>query len=283
VDLLRRGRRHRRALAERPGRYRRVAAVRVLVGVLAGAVLAAPAASAHVTVNPREATKGGYAALAFRVPNERDNAGTTELRVDFTEAVFPTVRVKPKTGWTYEVEMAPLDEPIPAEGEQEEITEAVSTITWTGSVIQPGEFEEFEVSLGPLPEDADQIMFPAIQTYEPVANAEPEVVEWIEEPPAEGAEEPERPAPLLTLVDEEEEGSAGAAAAGGEAAGLSVENTASQDDVDSANTLAIVGLLVGLLGVATGAVALFRGRRPAAAATTSTATTTTDEPDEPIG
>jgi periplasmic copper chaperone A len=279
VDLLRRGRRHRRALAERPGRYRRVAATRVLVGVLAGAVLGAPAASAHVTVNPREATKGGYAALAFRVPNERDNAGTVELTVNFEEAVFPAVRVKPKTGWTYEVATTPLDEPIEAEG-GEEITEAVSTITWSGSVIQPGEFEEFEVSLGPLPEDVDQLMFPSVQTYDPVNGQPGEVVEWIEEPPAEGAEEPERPAPLLTLIDEEEEG--GAAAEEDQAAGMSVENTASQDDVDSANTLAIVGLLVGLLGVATGAVALLRGRRPAAATTTSSATSTSDEPDEPI-
>jgi methionine-rich copper-binding protein CopC len=49
--------------------------------------------------------------------------------------------------------------------------------------------------VGPLPEDVDQILFPSIQTY-----ASGEVVRWIDEP-LESGEEPEHPAPLLTLVD----------------------------------------------------------------------------------
>jgi hypothetical protein len=49
-------------------------------------VVPAAAASAHVTVNPREATQGSYAKLAFRVPNERDNASTTQLEVKVVEA-----------------------------------------------------------------------------------------------------------------------------------------------------------------------------------------------------
>jgi hypothetical protein len=66
-------------------------------------------------------------------------------------------------------------------------------------VIQPGEFDEFEVSVGPLPEDADQILFPSLQTYQ-----SGEVVRWIDEP-LESGEEPEHPAPLLTLVAAEDE------------------------------------------------------------------------------
>jgi periplasmic copper chaperone A len=216
-----------------------------------------------VTVNPREATKGGYARLAFRVPNERDNAGTVQLRVSFAEADFRSVNVQPVQGWTYEKTMRTLDEPIVTD-DGEEITEVVDTITWSGGLIRPGEFEEFGVSMGPLPEDVDQIKFPSIQTYEPVDGQEGEVVEWIEDPPAEGEEEPERPAPLLTLMEEEEEGGGGGAAE--EASGLTVENAASQDDVDSANTMALIGLLVGLLGLATGGFALVQGRRASAAA-----------------
>ena len=42
----------------------------------AAAILAAPSvASAHVTVNPREAPAGGFTVLNVRVPNERDNKG----------------------------------------------------------------------------------------------------------------------------------------------------------------------------------------------------------------
>ena len=36
-------------------------------------VVTAPLADAHVTVNPGEAPKGGFAKLAFRVPNKRDH------------------------------------------------------------------------------------------------------------------------------------------------------------------------------------------------------------------
>ena len=54
----------------------------VAVVALAIGALAAPA-SAHVTVNPREATKGSFAKLTFRVPNERPDSGTTKLEVSF--------------------------------------------------------------------------------------------------------------------------------------------------------------------------------------------------------
>ena len=139
----------------------------------------------------------------------------------------------------------------------------MSKITWTGGTINPGEFQEFEISAGPLPEDVDQILFPTIQTY-----ASGEVVRWIDEP-LESGEEPEHPAPLLTLVDAEDEHGDDAAAeedaaAEGEAAsGVSVANTASQDDVDSATTLATVGIVVGVLGLLAGAFAIFRSRRSA--------------------
>ena len=57
----------------------------------AGAVAAAAAtlilavagpASAHVTVNPDTATKGGYTKVTFRVPTESDTASTTRVEVN---------------------------------------------------------------------------------------------------------------------------------------------------------------------------------------------------------
>jgi uncharacterized protein YcnI len=225
-------------------------------------VALAPMAAAHVTVNPGEATKGGFAALAFRVPNERPDSGTTSLEVNIPEdAPIANVSVKPTPGWTYEVERRTLDEPLEVHGN--EVTEVVSKITWTGGTINPGEFQEFEISAGPLPEDLDQILFPTIQTY-----ASGEVVRWIDEP-VEGGEEPEHPAPLLTLVDGEDEhgGDAAAedesAAEGETAGGMTVSNTAGQDDVDSANTLATLAIVIGVLGLLTGAFAVFRARKSA--------------------
>jgi uncharacterized protein YcnI len=126
-------------------------------------VVAAPMAAAHVTVNPGEAPKGGYAALTFRVPTERDDANTTKLEVTFpTDTPIANVRVQPKPGWRYSIERTTLDEPIDNHGE--EVTEVVSKITWTGGEIGPTEFDEFGVSVGPLPTDVEQILFPSLQT-----------------------------------------------------------------------------------------------------------------------
>ncbi|MGH9041576.1 MAG: YcnI family protein [Acidimicrobiia bacterium] len=162
-------------------------------------VVAVPA-GAHVTVNPREATKGGYAKLAFRVPNERPE-GTTKLEVNFpVEHPLSSVSVRPVAGWTYKVERQKLATPIGSEEPGEEaVTDYVSKITWEGGTIAPGEFQEFEVSGGPLPDDADQMVFKAVQTY-----ASGEVVRWIEEA-GDSGEEPEFPAPILTLVAGEDD------------------------------------------------------------------------------
>ncbi|MDQ3151804.1 MAG: YcnI family protein, partial [Actinomycetota bacterium] len=147
--------------------------------------LAAPAA-AHVTVQPDEAEQGGYSAFAFRVPNERDDAGTVALSVTLpAEHPIRSVRTKPMPGWTAA---------MTKDGE------TVRTITWTadpGVRIGPGEYQEFAVSAGPLPEDADVLVLPAVQTYD-----NGEVVAW-NAPPAAG-EEPEHPAPVLELVPGDE-------------------------------------------------------------------------------
>lgn len=222
-------------------------------------VALAPMAAAHVTVDPGEAEKGGFARLTFRVPNERDDATTTTVEVNLPEdAPFTSVRVKPKTGWTYTMEKRTLDEPIDNNGEQ--ITEVVSKITWTGGTIGTTEFEEFDVSVGRMPEEGEFLLFPSIQTY-----SSGEVVRWIDEPVEDG-EEPERPAPKLTLIDPPEEGEE-AAAPGGDAVaeGEQAANVSavSQDDVDSANTLATVGLVVGVLGLLAAVFAIVRGRRTA--------------------
>jgi uncharacterized protein YcnI len=215
-------------------------------------------ASAHVTVNPGEVEKGSFAALTFRVPNEWDDAGSTSLEVNLPEdQAFTSVRVKPLQGWTAQMTMRTLDQPIDNNGEQ--ITEVVSKITWTGGVINPGEYQEFDVSIGRMPEDVDSLAFPSIQTY-----SSGEVVRWID-PVVEGGDEPEHPAPTLHLIDPAPEGGTAAPAAtdGGEedAATLPVGDTATQDDVDSANTLAMVGIAVGVLGLAVAVFALFRSRR----------------------
>jgi uncharacterized protein YcnI len=232
-------------------------AARALAVAVGALVAAAPAAGAHVTIQPPEATQGGYMAFDVRVPNERDDAGTSEVQFNLPEDVpIRSVRVEPVPGWDYEIEMRTLDEPIEA-GEGEPVTEVVSSITWSGGLINPGEFQDFPISMGPLPEDVDEMLFPSIQTYD-----SGEVVRWINEPGEEG-EEVEDPAPRLTLTAPADEEAA--APAEDDTAGPSLENVATQDDVDSATTLGIVGIVVGLIGLAVGGFALVRSRSAAPA------------------
>jgi uncharacterized protein YcnI len=167
-----------------------VAALALVIGALA-----APA-SAHVSVNPDKATKGSFVTFAFRVPNEQPDSGTTKLEVSFpVDHPFQRLDVQPTPGWTHMMERQKLATPIKAEQAGEaDITDYVAKVTWEGGTIAPGEIQEFAISAGPLPEDADKITFKAVQTY-----ASGEKVFWIEEATKEG-EEPEHPAPVLQLV-----------------------------------------------------------------------------------
>lgn len=219
----------------------------IAVTAAAAAAFAFPAAaSAHVTVNPGTATQGGYTKVTFRVPNERDDASTTKVEIAIpTDKPIASVSLKPVQGWTAVAENTKLATPIKTD--DGEITDAVSKITWTASpdaVIKPHQFQEFDVSLGPLPV-ADQIVFKALQTY-----SGGEVVRWIDEPAA-GAEA-EHPAPVLKLTKKTDAAAAPSATA----------VTASADDGGDGDGTAVglgaAGLVLGLAGLVVGALAYRR-------------------------
>ncbi len=233
------------------------------IGAIAAGAMLAPAAGAHVTVNPSEATKGGFSKLTFRVPNERPTAGTTQVEVSMPpEHPLRSVSVKPTQGWEYQAVKTPLATPITSESGQQ-TTETVTKITWSGGLIRPGGFAEFEVSVGPLPENVDEIVFPALQTYEGG-----EVVRWIDLPTPGGAE-PERPAPVLELVAGDEETTVTTTADGspGADAPISASNVASKTDVDDANRTGVIGIVIGVIGLLAAGVAIAMARKKASAAT----------------
>ncbi len=236
--------------------------------VAAGSVvLLSGTAFAHVSVQPQgEAAKGSYATVNFKVPNESDTASTVKLEVNFPmDHPLASVMAQPVPGWDVEVTKSKLDKPLEMHGEK--IDEAVSKVTWTadGKGIEPGTFQQFPLSLGQLPEDADQMAFKALQTY-----SDKTVVRWIEEA-KEGGEEPEHPAPVLKLSAASEDHHGGGAsadkAADSDGSGDSADDKGGHDDkataaADSsdgtARALGIAGILVGAAGVAFGVLA---GRR----------------------
>ncbi|WP_432993785.1 YcnI family protein [Dactylosporangium sp. CA-233914] len=230
----------------------------VVVLAATAAALAFPAAaSAHVTVNPNTATQGGYTKITFRVPNEKDTASTTKLEIAIpTDKPIASVSLKPVQGWTAATETSKLATPVKTD--DGDITEAISKITWTadpGAEIKPHQFQEFDVSLGPLPQ-TDQIVFKALQTY-----SDGDVVRWIDEPAA-GAEA-EHPAPVLKLT---KAGTGATPAAGASAAAQDAKAVmdSGEDGSDgTAVTLAVIGLVLGLAGLVAGLLAYRRAGRTA--------------------
>ncbi|MFF7726292.1 YcnI family protein [Streptomyces sp. NPDC008001] len=231
----------------------------VIGTVAAGAVLLlAGPASAHVSVQPGTAEKGGYSTIAFKVPNEKDNASTVKLEVTLDpKHPLASVMPQPVPGWEVKVEKAKLDKPLQMHGKT--IDEAVSKITWTGGKIEPGQFQQFPLSVGKLPDDADELVFKALQTY-----SDDDVVRWID-PSKPGGAEAEHPAPTLKLLAK------GATVQGGDhhddkSDGSKSENAAGDSGKDdggsgsdtTARVLGVVGIVVGVAGVAFGVLA---GRR----------------------
>lgn len=229
---------------------------RATIGAFAGIALAvaAPlAASAHVSVSPSEAAAGSYALLTFRVPNESDTAGTIELAVALpTDTPFASVSVEPVSGWTAAIERSTLDEPADVNGT--EVTEAATRVVWTadaGVQIDPGEFQRFALSVGPVPE-TDSIVLPATQTY-----SDGEIVEWNATD-----EDADHPAPVVAVTAAgAEEGHSH----GGEDAEQDAEEasgtTASSGEDGVARGLGIAGLVLGAVGAILGAYAAFGRRR----------------------
>ncbi|WP_405615499.1 YcnI family protein [Streptomyces sp. NBC_01508] len=251
------------------GRNRTARRVAVVGGVAASAVvLFAGPALAHVGVQPvGEAAKGGYATVNFKVPNERDDASTVKLEVNFP-AEHPLASVSPQAvpGWKIVVTKSKLDKPIEMHGKQ--ITEAVSKVTWTATgdaSVAPGYFQQFPLSIGQLPEDADQLVFKTLQTYD-----DKDVVRWIDAPT--GGAEPESPAPVLALTaatadghgaaagakdDDAKDGAAHHASDEGESGGTGSAASSGGSD-GTARGLGIAGIVIGAAGVAFGVLA---GRR----------------------
>lgn len=223
-----------------------------------GAVLlAAGPASAHVHADPSSTAAGGYSVVTFRVPNESDSSATTSVRVSLpTDHPLTYVATKPVPGWVATVTKGALPKPVTADGVT--VTQAPLSITWTAQPgaagIGVGQFEEFEVNVGPLPDAGTRVLLPAVQTY-----ADGEVSNWTDVAAA-GAAEPEHPAPeFTTTAAESGDGDGDGHAAHGSMEAVSATTSTAEDASDPvARGLAGGGLVLGLAALV---LVLLRRRR----------------------
>lgn len=206
--------------------------------------LATPAA-AHAEVEAdKPQALAENATLGFVSEAESDTAGFTELRVVLPEGIAPgdvTLDEAPK-GW--------------------KLKATSDGYTVGGPALKTGVDAEHKIKIRQLP-DAKEIAFKTVETY-----SDGEVSRWIELPS--GGEEPEQPAPVLTLK---------AAAPGATplspsptasetptptptpsvtesattAAGAETENTAAEEDEGSSAGVIIGGVVVALLVLGGGA------------------------------
>ena len=236
----------------------------------AGVLLAAPAlvlaaavsASAHVTVSPTSAPQGSTQELSFKVPNEESTANTVTVQLQIPTAdPLAQVLAKPVPGWTITVHTITLSKPLTTDDGT--FNTAVDEIDWTGGSIAPGQYQDFSISVDPLPSDVSQLVFKAVQTY-----SNGDVVRWIDLTTP-GQPDPDHPAPVLILTP----GNAGSggASSGGSTGSAPNEATVSAGDPNSnaggnsssGTGLGIAGLIVGALGLLTAGFALWRTRGPA--------------------
>ncbi|ANE46190.1 hypothetical protein SY83_07795 [Paenibacillus swuensis] len=185
------------------------------------------AASAHVTVMPKETSQNAYEVFTVRVPNEAETA-TVKVEVKFPVGVDVS-RFESKPGWTYESKK---------EGEK------LTSVMWTAKEggVKPGEFAEFRMQ-GKVGADTTELAWKAYQTYE-----DGTLVEWV------GAPDADKPASVTTVkaaaAGEEHHGAAAPAAETDAAAGHEAAEAGEASNVPLILSIASLVVALAALGLA---------------------------------
>jgi uncharacterized protein YcnI len=207
-----------RAPSLRIGGRKPFRAPRLAVAALAGVAVTLacpPVAAAHVSATPDTIAPGEPATIAFRVPNERDDATTVRLEVLFpAQPAISSATPGNLPGWKIGVH-----ERMTAAGGDGMAGKPVASIVWEGGTVPAGTFQEFPVRIGELPAGGT-LAFQALQTY-----SDGQVVRWAD-PARPGEPEPEHPAPVVTVApavtNEASDADGPARALGGAALGVAL-------------------------------------------------------------
>ena len=240
----------------------RLAAAGALVAGIS--FLGAAPAFGHVSPDISEVPAGGYTDVRLGVGHGCEGSPTTKLEVQVPDLlVGVTPYVVP--GWTAAVTTAKLDPPV-KDAEGAEVTERDSVVTWTaqpGQELADGYKIQFGLSFQVPEKVGESLVFKTIQSCVKGST------EWIELTPA-GGEEPEHPAPTVTIVagTGEGHGDGGATTETTEAGATTTADgkdaaPAADDagDDGGSNGLAIAGLVAGLAGLGLGGAAFGKVRK----------------------
>ena len=239
--------------------------VAALLGAVALALGAPVLAHAHVGVDATSTAAGSSTLLTFAFSHGCDGSPTTAVAIripDGINAVAPTIN----PGWDVQKVTSDLEPPV-TDGHGNQVTQRVSEVRYTARTPIPDGLRDALVLSLKLPEDAagTTLAFPTVQSCEQGEHA------WIEI--AADGQDPhdlDAPAPLLAVT---------VATPAGNGHDTSTPGTSNpgahdqqhdegrepSDRVESGtdsdqSPLAIVSLIIGTLGLATGVTALVRSR-----------------------
>jgi len=160
------------------------------------ATLAASSASAHISLENKQATVGGYYKAVFTVPHGCAGSATVKIRVQVPEGVIG-VKPMPKAGWNIEVIKGKYAADYDFHGSK--LSEGVKEVMWSGGKLLDQNYDEFVISSyltdGLKPNTT--LYFPVVQ------ECEQGVSRWIDIP-AEGSaahgHDSKSPAPGVKLM-----------------------------------------------------------------------------------
>ncbi|MCH9730428.1 MAG: YcnI family protein [Actinomycetia bacterium] len=155
-------------------------------------LLVSPLAAAHISAELDGAGPGDFGLITLGVPTESGKPATTKVEVRIPDDVqLRTVRAAQVAGWGIDITKRTIPPIYKDDGTP--VTEVVDSVTWTaqGPGIPSGQFGQFALYVGPLP-DAATLALPTVQTF-----SDGTTEDWAQE--ANGGEEPEFPAPTVTI------------------------------------------------------------------------------------
>ena len=198
-------------------------------------------AVAHIEADPAAVAAGSVATVGFNVEHGCDGSNTTELQIKIPDGVTDAKPVD-LSGWS--------------------ATAAPGTVTFSGGDLDAETPATFAVTFT-APATAGTIYFPIVQTCAVGQTA------WIEIP-AEGAAEPDHPAPVVLVTDgpptaadlaphDDDAGTEDAAPTAD--APISTTTAPASDGDDSSNTGLVIGIIAGVVVVLGGAAVVASRRK----------------------
>jgi periplasmic copper chaperone A len=161
----------------------------------AAATLALSPASAHITLENRQATIGASYKAVFEVPHGCAGSATIRIRVQIPEGVI-AAKPMPKAGWNVEVIKGKYAADYDYHGAK--LSDGVKEVVWSGGKLPDDNYDEFVIHtfLTAALKPNTNLYFPVVQ------ECEQGISRWIDIPPdgEAGPHDSKSPAPAVKLM-----------------------------------------------------------------------------------